>query len=393
MLRDDLHLAAVNLLRGKCRTLLTGVAIAVGIASVVLLTAIGESGRQLIRNRLESVGINGIMVFSGEYDGLTINDAQRILARVPEVTAVMPFETCIAYYSAHGRKTANAVLIGVDQQVTDYMTMDILHGRLFNAAECESGSAVCVVGEDFAVKEFGRKNVVGKTISVSLDGGSGQEFRIIGVVRSTLNELSGMIGVQLPCFLYVPYSVVTDGANVAQLVVHVRETADPSSVTTRISSLLKRTNVNGKYFSVENMSGYMSEFDGILSVVTSALSATAAISLLVAGIGVMNSMMSTVADRKSEIGICKAIGATSLQICSVFLTETLLLCAVSGFVGLVFGFGISALVFALVGVPMTLNASELLVPTLLTLAVGILSGLVPAIAASRLQPIRAIQKE
>ena len=98
LLKDYISMAARNVRRGKSRSFLTSLAIAIGIAAVVLLTAIGESGKTLIYAQLENIGINGIMVFSGESSSLSIQDGERIHARIAEVASCMPFETCIGTY-------------------------------------------------------------------------------------------------------------------------------------------------------------------------------------------------------------------------------------------------------------------------------------------------------
>ena len=392
MLSDYLSMAARNVRRGRTRTLLTSLAISIGIASVVLLTAIGESGRSLINSKLESVGISGIMVFTGDYDGLTVSDGERIRSRISEVSSVMPFETSVGYYSLHGTKTVSCVFIGVDELVDDYMSIEILHGRLFTPAECGNGSKVCVVGADFALEEFKRENIVGKKVDLVIDNVA-SEYTVIGVVRSTLNDLSGIFGFQIPGFIYVPYSTLSDDGSLGQLAIKVNGEADIDSAVNKIQTLLKKTNVNGKYFQIENMSGYMQEFDAILNVITYILSATAAISLFVAGIGIMNSMLATVSDRQSEIGICKAIGATSGQIALIFMTESLILTVIGGLCGLAFGLIVSYALFSYIGLNLTLSLYGILLPCAVTLAIGLASGILPAVSAARLQPIIAIRKD
>lgn len=137
----------------------------------------------------------------------------------------------------------------------------------------------------------------------------------------------------------------------------------------------------------------MHEFDAVLGLLTGVLSATAAISLFVAGIGIMNAMFATVSDRRSEIGICKAIGADAWQIALTFLLETMMLTLLGGIGGLIFGLAVAAAVFAFLGTSLTLNIYAILLPCLITLTVGLLSGILPAVSAARLQPIIAIRKE
>ena len=391
LLKDYIGMAARNVRRGKSRSFLTSLAIAIGIAAVVLLTAIGESGKTLIYAQLENIGINGIMVFSGESSSLSIQDGERIHARIAEVASCMPFETCIGTYSIYAHQSSSCVLIGVDERLDEYMRMDVLYGRLFTANECKNGSKVCVVGSELAQKNYQRDNIVGKKIIITNDGIS-DEYEIIGVVHATLNRFSSVLGFQIPGFLYVPYSAITTDDDIGQLAVKVNGD-NPDTAVRQIESLLRKTKVNGKSFQVENLSGYMHEFDAVLGLLTGVLSATAAISLFVAGIGIMNAMFATVSDRRSEIGICKAIGADAWQIALTFLLETMMLTLLGGIGGLIFGLAVAAAVFAFLGTSLTLNIYAILLPCLITLTVGLLSGILPAVSAARLQPIIAIRKE
>ena len=391
LLKDYISMAARNVRRGKSRSFLTSLAIAIGIAAVVLLTAIGESGKTLIYAQLENIGINGIMVFSGESSSLSIQDGERIHARIAEVVSCMPFETCIGTYSIYAHQSSSCVLIGVDERLDEYMRMDVLYGRLFTANECKNGSKVCVVGSELAQKNYQRDNIVGKKIIITNDGIS-DEYEIIGVVHATLNRFSSVLGFQIPGFLYVPYSAITTDDDIGQLAVKVNGD-NPDTAVRQIESLLRKTKVNGKSFQVENLSGYMHEFDAVLGLLTGVLSATAAISLFVAGIGIMNAMFATVSDRRSEVGICKAIGADAWQIALTFLLETMMLTLLGGIGGLIFGLAVAAAVFAFLGTSLTLNIYAILLPCLITLTVGLLSGILPAVSAARLQPIIAIRKE
>ena len=111
---DFLRMAAKNVLRNRLRSLLTVLAVTIGITAVLLLTAIGESGKLLIQRQLSGVGVDGLMVFSNKSGGLTVADGERILNRIPSVQAVMPFETALGYYNVRGTRAENVVLIGVD---------------------------------------------------------------------------------------------------------------------------------------------------------------------------------------------------------------------------------------------------------------------------------------
>lgn len=389
---DFLFMALKNVCRGHVRSLLTVLSIVIGITSVLLLTAIGENGKNMIRDELAGIGIDGIMVFSDDSTGLGIDDGERIRSRISEVTAIMPFETAIGYYTLHSAAAQSAVLIGVDPTALDYMSMDIRYGRMFTDNECKSEKPVCVVGTDFAVDAFKRENIIGRTIELTINGRD-TDFTIIGVANSALNELSSLLGVKLPPFLYLPYSVVGDAENLQQIAVQVSSDADLEKTAAKIRTLLRKTDTNGAHFQIENMGGYVAGFSAVIDIVTIVLAATAAVSLLVAGIGIVNSMLATVSDRKNEIGVMKAIGASSRQIAVIFLSEAMILTLLGCLLGLlvacllVYGIGLY------LGITLRMTASGILLPVTVSMVVGLLSGILPAISAARLQPIKAIRSD
>ena len=392
VLPDFLLMSLKNVGRGRVRSLLTVLSIVIGITSVLLLTAIGESGKNMITAELTGVGIDGIMVFSDDNTGLSVADGERIRNRITGVTAVMPFETAIGYYTVRSVSNQSAVLIGVDPTATDYMSMDIRYGRMFSENECNIGKAVCVVGSDFARDAYKRENVVGRTIELTINGRD-TIFTIVGVANSALNELSSLLGVRLPPFLYLPYTVVGDAENLQQIAIQVNGDTDPEATAAQIRTLLRKTNANGAHFLIENMGGYVAVFSSVIDIVTVVLAATAAISLLVAGIGIINSMLATVSDRKSEIGIMKAIGASAAQIAVIFLSEALVLTLIGCLLGVATAGLIIGGMGLYFGIKIRITAAGILIPIAVSVAVGLFSGILPAISAARLQPINAIRSD
>lgn len=391
-LLDFLLMALQNVGRGRVRSLLTVLSIVIGVTSVLLLTAIGESGKNLIHTELSGVGIDGIMVFSDDNSGLAISDGERIRNRISGVTAVMPFETGIGYYTRYSASAQTAVLIGVDPTAVAYMSMDLRYGRMFTEAECNSAKPVCVVGTDFAMETYKRENVVGRTVELAVNGRT-INFTIIGVANSTLNELSSLLGVKLPPFLYLPYTVVGDAENLQQIAVQVSSGADLEKTAAQIRTLLRKTNTNGAHFLTENMGGYVAGFSSVLDIVTIILAATAAISLFVAGIGIVNSMLATVSDRKCEIGVMKAIGASAWQIGVIFLGEALVLTLIGCLTGVITAALIIGGIGLYLGIPIRMSITGILLPVAVSLTVGLAAGILPAISAARLQPIKAIRSD
>jgi putative ABC transport system permease protein len=389
---DLLSMAKTNIMRGRLRTILTGLAISIGIASVVLLTVIGQTGKSLINKSLAGLGLEGIMVFSGNKDGLSLEDAQRIQARIPSVTKIMPLETGFGTVNSQDSRRSNAILMGVDEQVGHFIKAKPIFGRLFTQNESERGELVCLVDSGLAQNRFKRQNIVGKTLQITSSAGITQEYTIIGVIPSQLGSLGSLSGSAIPPFIYIPYRSmgVVPERNVRQLIIST-DSAYSEKTASNIEELLRRTNSNGKHFQVENISGYREDFDQILDIVTQVLSTTAAISLLVAGLGIMNTMLAAVNERRSEIGICKAIGAGRAQIAFLFLTEAFLITLSASLLGVLLGLAIAFAGSLWLKIPIVVPFTKLLMPTMVTSVIGLLSGLAPAMKAARLQPVSAIR--
>lgn len=389
---DYISIPLRNVLRGRFRTALSVTAMAVGIASVLLLSAIGSTGKSLVNQQLESIGISGIMVFSGEYGGLSMADARAVSAKVREVTAAMPFDAGIRYYSFRTTSRAQATLMLVDENIGTFMNFDLIAGRLITENDCRTGKKVCMVDSTIAVENYKRTDITGKTVNITVDGVD-QEFTVVGVIKSQLSALSGIVGNELPSFIYAPYTSVGEDPEkeASQLVFKVDQNADEALV--KIRGVLKKVNQNGSYYQIENISGYREQLDKILDTVTAVLSATAAISLAVAGIGVMNTMFSAVNERRSEIGICMAIGARRSQIAATFLTESLFISLMGAAAGTAAGLFAAQQLCAAVGTKPEFTVAGIVFPAAATCATGLLSGIIPAIKASRMQPVHAIRKE
>ena len=391
--RNDLFRMAIkNVLRGRVRSILTITAVAIGVTAVLLLSAIGESGKHLITDELAGIGIGGLMVFSEDGGGLAINDLERISNRIEAVTAYMPFETDIGYYRIRATTSETAILIGVSPLAVSYMSLELRYGRMFTDNECKSGTSVCVVGVDFAQKEFKRENIVGRQIELTI-GAHTDTYTIIGVADSGFSDLTSLLGIRIPPFIYLPYTAVGDTEDLQQVVLQVFSEADTSAVASQVKTILKKAGIGGNALQVENLSGYVTEFSEIADILTTVLAATAAISLLVAGVGIMNSMLATVTDRRCEIGVMKAIGAGALQIALIFLGEALILTFAGCVIGLTVAVVIALVVFLSHGILLIPGAAGIYWPLTITVLIGLGSGLMPAISAAKLQPIIAMRKE
>ena len=387
---DILTLSIKNVSRGKSRVCLSVIAVAVGIASVIMLASVGNTANNFIEERLGGIGLDGLMVYAGEQEKLSPKDAADIAENIKGIKSSMPFEFWFAYCRSQVSNREPCLILGSDETISQYMDIEVISGRELNFSDCASQNYVCL-----ADKRLGVSGSVGQKIILEVNGKS-FEFTVVGVCSSSVDMMSGMLGIDIPPFIYVPWTSLcdTEEAELGQIVLKLENGADSTETAEKVRSYLKNTKNNGKAFDIEDMSAYRKQFGEIIDIVTLVLSGTAAISLFVAALGIMSSMLSGVSERKCEIGVCKSIGATSFQICLLFLLEAVIIAVLGCIIGVSVGLCVLYTVFYVLfeAVPQ-IEITPVLIPCILSLAVGLISGVVPALSAARMSPVNAIRKE
>ena len=220
-------------------------------------------------------------------------------------------------------------------------------------------------------------------------------FSIVGVIRSQKTGIEGLVGASLPVFAYVPYTAIqqiTGDGNLSKLVISCSGSANEYKMADTAAKLLSRMN-GGIEISYENLSGYVDTFKQITHTVSIFVSAVAAISILVGGIGVMNSMVAAAEHRTEEIGIYLALGASRGDILRCFLWESVFICMIGGIVGCGLSWVCFFIAAKLTGLPINPSLKLLMYGLLVSGGCGVFFGILPAIRASRLNPIEAIRHE
>ena len=387
---DILFLSFKNVSRGKSRVYLSVLAVSVGIAAVISLLSVGNTANSFITEKLGSFGLDGLMVYAGEQGQLSAEDGENIAENVTGIESSMPFEFWFAYYRINNSNSEPCLILGTDETIVDYMDIDVISGRELNSADCVSKNRVCLVD-----KRLGGTGRVGEKITLEVNG-ENIDFTVIGVCSSSMEMASGMLGIDIPPFIYVPWTSLCNDADesLGQIVLKLDGETNSTETAQKVRNYLSGTKANGKTFDIEDMTVYKKQFSEIVDVVTVVLSGTAAISLFVASLGIMSSMFSSVNERKCEIGVCKSIGATSGEICLLFLLESVIISCLGCMIGLSSGICVLYTVFYVVfeSIP-ELKPMTVLVPCVSALAVGLISGVVPAFSASRMSPVNAIRRE
>lgn len=380
-----------NIFRARVRSLLTMAGIAVGVFSVTLISTIGAVGTEQVSSTLVTMGVDTLLIQAASRSvsvTLTDEDVHEV-RKIDGVTDVMPLMASMTEAKMINRRL-DCYVWGVDKSADKLISLEAKHGRLINNSDSAALSKVCVIDEKFAVDSYGRSNVVGKKMRIFL-GGKYHDFTIIGIAHSGLSSLQGMLSNIMPGFMYIPITTMQHlcgRTTYDKIAVKVSgDNFQPSKVIYALDK--KNGHVDG--YMCNNLLSQKSQLDDIMSIVTTALSLTAGISLVVSGISVMTAMMMSVSERTREIGVKKAIGARKCDILGEFLAESVLLTLLGSAAGMIPGLLISFFGCVILGVPFSVNMSSLVVSTLATALLGAAFGAYPAAKAAKLSPAESLR--
>ena len=395
-IRDTALLTIESLRRHRLRAGLSITAVAVGATAVLLLTTLGEAAKQYVVDQFAALGTNLIAVVPGRTEtsglvpampigtrNLTLEDAED-LRRAQAVTRVAPFSLGAARVE-YEERFRDVFVIGTTASYAPMVEFTVALGRFLPPGDVRRGEPVVVLGSRLRRELFGVENPLGKSVRIA-----GAKFRVIGVVEPKGQSL----GIDFDDHAMIPVASALRLFNKSGLNRVLVQSPDESSIQTTVQQtraiLVERHREED--FTVITQDAMLRSFQSIINALTLALSAIAAISLAVAGIGIMNVMFVSVSERVSEVGLLKALGAHPRQIAGLFLSEALLLSGLGGVAGLLIGAAIlrGAAPFwpSLALAPRAAWATVIMAIALL---VGGFFGLVPARRAARLSAVDALR--
>ncbi len=408
-----------SVLMHKLRSSLTILGLVFGVASVIVMLAVAEGASQTAQRQIASLGINNIIVrtvkpivdapfnfrsFIQEY-GLKYDDLRRIKETLDTVVRITPLREFV-HEARYQDKTIDARLVGVDPSYFEVNRLQLARGRFLDPADLESQSNVCVIGEEVAKKIYPGQSAIDKSIQVNNE----HFFRIVGVLmyRTPSAGIGSSLAAQdLNKDIVVP--LTTDRSRIgevlmkrqqgsfsrqrlelSQITIEVADRFQVKATANALDGLLAKYHPKKDYVITVPLD-LIEQAQATQRIFNFVLGATAAISLLVGGIGIMNIMLASVSERTREIGIRRALGARQSDIVLQFLIETAFLSSVGTLIGLGLGILSPPLVSYFSGMTTIVSPWSLVIATAVSLFVGIASGIYPARQAAKLDPIEALR--
>lgn len=396
---DAIRLALRAVTAQRLRSFLTLLGIAVGIASVILLTSIGEGIHRFVLAEFTQFGTNIASVSPGKVKtsgpaptgipssvrALSLEDTQQI-ARLPQVTGVSPMVWGNSEVAANGRLRRVSVN-GVGADMLSVYSMAVRSGQFLPQGELESARAFVVLGAKLKTELFGSDNALGQRLRVG-----NAQFRVVGV----LEPKGQFLGVDLDDAAYVPVARAMELFNrdgMMKIDVAYREGVAAQSVVDAITRLLVARH-GREDFTIVTQEDMLRTLSNILNILTMAVGALGGISLLVGGVGIVTIMTIAVSERTGEIGLLVALGAPRKTILGLFLGEAVALSALGGIIGLVLGVGLAQIIhLAVPALPVHTPVSFVLLAEGIAIAIGLAAGVLPARSAARLDPVEALRSE
>jgi len=409
----DLRMGLENLFAHRLRSLLTMLGMIFGVAAVVSMLSIGAGARQKVMALIEQMGVHNLIVEAKETTewqahmkirkispGLTLQDYRIIRDDVNDIAASTPRKRFTPSKTIPKAQQEPPAVYGVDSHYIDIMGLHLLQGRFFAPDEESRASAICVLGAGAKSNLFGTADPLGRWVKLNQ-----QWFQVIGVASPQLSSQTEVVGVpaqDLNNLIYVPLNAAIfrledsySGARdeIDGIYLHLRDEANVPQVAQVVRAILDSTHHAAGDFSVIVPAELLAEQRRTERLFNAVMVAIASISLLVGGIGIMNIMLASILERTREIGVRRAVGARQFDIVRQFVTEATIISFVGGSFGIIFGVAMSRLIAWLAGWSTIVTVTSIVLAFLVSITVGLVFGIYPAVKAARLDPVEAIRYE
>jgi putative ABC transport system permease protein len=409
----ELQLGLDNLRAHKLRSLLTMLGMIFGVAAVVAMLSIGAGAQQEVMAFIEQLGVRNLIVEAREASnwetlqkvrkispGLTFQDVRVIQANLEGITALTARKRFTSPKLLPRPQGDPPSVYGVATAYIPIANLQVVSGRFFTDEETKTGAAVAVLGEAASTSLFGADDPVGRYVKIN-----DQWFQVIGVAGPQLTVQSDVAG--LPAqdrnnLIYVPlYSAIfrlEDGQSMYKdeidgIYVQLASSNNIPAAATLLRGLLNGSHGEAGDFTIVSPAELLAQQRRTQRIFEMVMVAIASISLLVGGIGIMNIMLASVMERTREIGVRRAVGAKRRDVIRQFLIETTIISLAGGVMGVLLGVGMSQLIGYLAGWSTIVTTWSILLAFFVSVAIGLIFGLYPAVRAASLDPVKALHYE
>ena len=402
-------MAVEALWSNRLRTSLTMLGVIIGIASVIMVTSVGQGVQKATEQQIQALGTNVMLVLSGaarsggisqgfgSASTLTLEDAQAVGRQAPAVEAVTPFLQRNGQV-VYGSQNVSTAILGALLNYTDVKEIHPQEGQFFSQEDLDNANSVVVLGSKVRNDLFAPgEPAIGASVRVQ-----NGRYRVVGVMESK----GSVGGTDQDDRVYIPLSTMSarivgnsavSGKSINGFWVKAADAEQLEAAQFQVTNLLRiRHNIYPPKlddFRISNQIDIINTFSSVVGLFTVLVSAIAGISLVVGGIGIANIMLVSVVERTREIGIRKALGATNRAVLSQFLAEAILVSLAGGALGVAIGVGLAWAASNLFSFPFVLSLLSIVAGLVLALTVGLIAGVIPARNAARLDPIAALRSD
>lgn len=393
---ENFFMALSSLKAHKMRSILTMLGIIIGVGAVIIVVAIGQGGEAMLKTQITGPG-NTIEMFYQPSDGeIRANpnifqqapfkqEDIRDLEQIPEIKSVVASSTKLSSVRFQSDKV-DVSITGINQAFIKLNELKVAKGRNFAASDFLGGRRVGLISSKLQEELFKGKNPVGNVVMVA-----NQPIEIIGVLEKPTGLFAfGSMEVYLP---FQTWKTIYGSSDFTQVTLQATSAEQLQAAGKKAARLLNNMHNTEKSYQVINMEEIAQGIGQITKIMTLIIGSIAGISLFVGGIGVMNIMLVSVTERTREIGIRMALGATRGQVLTQFLIESMTLTFIGGILGILLGWGTSAVVSFFAGWPSLVSWQVVLGGVLFSIVIGVVFGLLPANKASKLDPIDSLRYE
>jgi putative ABC transport system permease protein len=392
------RMAFDSLRLNRMRSILSTLGIVVGVASLILITSFGYGAQQQILSSINKLGSDAIIVTPGKVNDirrafssvgstitkpLTYDDVKFLKSQIPGLIATPSLTTARSTVKV-GENEISVTVNGVNEDFLTALGYDLSSGRGFTSTDVNGYMNYAILGSKIAVDLFGTESPIGKSINLL-----NTKFYIIGVLLPQGSTMFGSVDRNI----FVPitkFITITNTNSLGAIYMKPPQGMSKDVLIALVKTLL--TNKHGvENFTISDMAQFADLANTATSILTTVLTLIGLIALIVGGIGIMNIMLATVAERTREIGIRKAVGANSRDILLQFLFESIVITVVGGTIGIIIGVVGARLASSLS--PTAITPTSIIVGFSVSVAVGVFFGVYPAVKASKLNPVEALRYE